>query len=281
MAEMSAWFNHAPLLVIWPTLALGFLAALAVGFVGKWFIMRRRKTAPEAEMGDEAAGFILSSALALLGLLIAFTFSMAAERFEARRHLMMEQANAIGTTYLRFQLFDEPDRTRLSDLLIAYAEARQTFFGARADSTRIERADAHTGDVETQMWNVLSAAIRAHPAATSNPSILQTTNDMFDLAASDRVAREVHVPVTIIRALTIYALIAALLLGQNLASLRDRHLIGAGALLVLVALAMALILDLDRPATGSITVSTVAFDRATGAIKTMETAHIHAASTRP
>lgn len=142
---------------------------------------------------------------------------------------------------------------------------------------RIDRTDAHTGDVETQIWKVLSATIRTHPTATFNPSILQTTNDMFDLAASDRTIREAHVPVTIIRALTVYSLIAALLLGQNLASARERHLIGAASLLVLVALAMALILDLDRPATGTITVSTIPFDRAAAAIKAMETAHAHVA----
>jgi hypothetical protein len=275
---LMAWLERAPLLVIWPSLVLAFLVALFVGYRGRWVIARIRGTAESGEKSDEAVGFLLSAALALLGLLIAFTFSMAAQRFDARRHMLMEEANAVGTTYLRFQLLDEPNRTALSGLLLSYLDSRLAFFSAGSNSKAVAQADARTSALEPKMWKFLSASVRAHPTATFNSPLLETTNDMFDLAASDRAARDTRVPLTILRAITLYSIIAALLLGQSLACAREPHLIAATTLFVLVGLSITLILDLDRPATGTITVSSAPFVRVADSIRAMEKARTHSTS---
>jgi len=271
-ATAMTWIESTPLLVIWLVLALQFCAALFVGYRGKSFLNWISRKKQPVDKSDEAIGFLLSAALALLGLLIAFTFSMAANRFDARRQLVTNEANAVGTTYLRLQLVDEPNRTTLSRLLLLYLDARLAFFSAGTDKNAITRADARTGAIETKMWNALSLSVRSHPSATFNSALLQATNDMFDLAAADRVERETRVPATILLVLQLYSLIAALMLGQTLASAHRSHFVAATTLFVLVGLAIALILDLDRPATGTITVSTAPFARAAESIRTMEIA---------
>jgi len=232
-------------------------------------LFQRGKRAVEPPDGQ---GFLLTAALALLGLLIAFTFSMASGRFDERRQALLSEANAVGTTYLRFQIVDEPYRSELSADLLSYLDARSSFFAAGVDTPAIARADAATGRTETRMWSKLADWIRTHPGASANVSLMQATNDMFDLAASDRVVREARVPLTIIRAIALYALIAAVLLGQNFATRKHIHLFAAATVFVLVALSISLILDLDRPASGTITVSTAAFDRAAASIRAMEAA---------
>ena len=68
--------------------------------------------------------YLVGSMLGLLALLLAFSFSMALDRYEERRHLVIQEANAIGTAYLRTQLLDEPHRARLSGLLVDYTDNR-------------------------------------------------------------------------------------------------------------------------------------------------------------
>lgn len=259
------WFEHAPLWIIWPTLSMALFIAMAIGLFGGRFLQRRKPIEC-----SESDNFLLSAALALLGLLIAFTFSMAAERFDARREALLQEANAVGTTYLRFQLLGEPYRTNLSKDLLSFLDARQAFFAAGADLYRVDRTDNATGQVEDRIWAMLRDWIVRHSGNTSNVSLMQATNDMFDLAASDRVAREAQVPLTIIRAIAIYSGIAALFLGQSLVARKNTHLFAGAMVLILVALSIALILDIDRPATGTITVSTAPFDRAVDSIKRME-----------
>jgi hypothetical protein len=197
---------------------------------------------------------------------------MASARFDARREALLQEANAVGTTYLRFQILDEPYRSTLSKDLISYLGTRQAFLAAGADLSAVDHADATTGEVENRIWATLTDWIRRHSGDTSNVSLLQATNDMFDLAAADRVMRETRVPLTIIRAIAIYSLIAAFLLGQSFAATKEKRPFAATIVLILVALSIALILDLDRPATGLITVSTVPFDRAVASIRATEAA---------
>jgi hypothetical protein len=263
------FLEHAPLLLLWPLLALAFLLAQEIGYRG-W----RRFARPVANGEDtDGARQLLSASLALLGLLIAFTFSMATQRFDARRFLVVDEANAVGTTYLRFQLLPEPARTTLSRQLLAYNDNRTEFLRAGPDEQVEARIDARTGVIQAQMWQTLTAALAAQPNATVNPSLLQTTNEMFDLAATDRAALNARIPITIIRTLVIYGLIAALIMGSVLATGKRRYFIGSATVFVLVALAISLILDLDRPRTGTITVSDRPFAEAAASIRAMEAAH--------
>jgi hypothetical protein len=103
-----------------------FLAATAIGMLaveggyrfGKW---RHVKAGDEK---DGPVGAMVGSILGLLAVMLAFTFHLAATRFDARRHAVLEEANAIGTTYPRARLLPDPERSEISDLLRNYTEIR-------------------------------------------------------------------------------------------------------------------------------------------------------------
>ena len=98
------------------------LAAFVGHGVHRW-VRRREKKAGETEDHNQES-YLVGSMSGLLALLMAFSFSMALDRYEERRHLVIQEANAIGTAYLRSQLLDEPHRARLSGLLVDYTDNR-------------------------------------------------------------------------------------------------------------------------------------------------------------
>src|SRR5215469_2478248 len=123
-AILSDFFTLTPPLVLAATL-LG--SALFAGFLGHrlrlhYDLGRAPTSASLRSEGQE--GYIVSGVLGLLALIMGFTLAMSVERFEARRQVVLEEANAIGTAYLRSQLLGEPHRTRLSRLLVEYTDNR-------------------------------------------------------------------------------------------------------------------------------------------------------------
>lgn len=201
---------------------------------------------------------------------------MASDRYEARRTLVLAEANALSTTYLRVQALDEPFRSRLSQGVVAYGQARQDFFAAGEDARKLTAAEAETDSLQARLWADLMPAVRGAPTATINPALLETTNELFDLASSRQAALEAHVPDAILRSLVVYAWVAAAMLGYGLASIGRRHFVASVALFVLVSLAVTLILDLDRPRAGSVTISQTPFVRTIEGLKALERARIAA-----
>jgi hypothetical protein len=99
---------------------------LASASLGLLLRRRKERRAPwqERPEGESQEGFVISAVLGLLALLLGFTFSLALDRYEARGVLVLEEANAIGTSYLRSQVLDEPHRSRKSRILLEYTETR-------------------------------------------------------------------------------------------------------------------------------------------------------------
>ena len=104
---MNDWVNNAPLALL--GLVVPALMAIAAGCgVALRIRNNRRNAAPERGASDGLEGYIVSAVLGLLALLMGFTFSLAVDRFEIRRSLVLAEANAIGTSYLQAQLLEEP-----------------------------------------------------------------------------------------------------------------------------------------------------------------------------
>src|SRR5262245_35151408 len=145
-ASLFDWISELPISIVGGMLLAG---ALLAGFIGH--AVRLRTTAGLPSEGQE--GYIVSGVLGLLALMLAFTLAMAVDRFETRRQLVLEEANAIGTTYLRSQLLGEPHRTRLSKLLVEYTENRI----ALATAPRAELL-ATSNQLLTDLWAATAAA---------------------------------------------------------------------------------------------------------------------------
>ena len=189
-----------------------------------------------------------SAVVGLLALLIGFTFSIAMERFETRRLLVLQEANAIRATYLLTQVLEQPHRGRIGGLLLEYTD------------NRIALADARTADVKVplavndrlivKLWAATAAAFDEDPDADFAASLLTSVNNLVALDAGRKAARSVHVPAIVFGILFIYLVATAVVLGYLLTGYRGRAF--AAVLLILQSMALLLIVDIDRPTMGRV-----------------------------
>src|SRR5512134_2321727 len=141
-------------------LAVGlFLSMLILSDVGRRIGMRRLAQDPEgAEVG---VGVVDGAIFALLGLLIAFTFSGAASRFDTRRQLIVEETNDIGTAYLRLDLLPADAQAALRESFRRYVEARLEYYRSLPDNVVAEQARAKATKLHEEIWRQAVAASHA------------------------------------------------------------------------------------------------------------------------
>lgn len=233
--ELSLWSVGA--------LCLGLLlGARELGSVlRRWH--DRRRGVDDSELEE----FSMTSVLGLLALLIGFTFSLALQRYEQRRDLVIEEANAIGTTWLRYGVLDAGERDRLRALLRQYVDARVAYGVAH---TPRQEADANdrTSFLQQQLWSGTSTAVAPVRTTVLAALVLAPLNESIDLAGARKAHREASVPVRLLRVLLAYALVAAGMIGYQ----RRQFRTASTVILLLFTLAGTVILDLDRPTTGGI-----------------------------
>jgi len=186
--------------------------------------------------------------LGLLALMMGFTLAMAVDRFEARRHLVLEEANAIQTAYLRAQLIGEPHRTRLSRFLIEYTDNRLAL--ATANSSDTPRLLANNNRMLTDLWAATAAGFDSIANLHFSSTFVESMNAVVNLDAARKAARLQHVPVEVLFLLSAYIVATAGVLGYVLTGPRGQ--IAGAFLITLLAIALVLITDLDRPKTGGI-----------------------------
>jgi len=234
-----------PLWLIGLTLLLLFVALCEAG-------IRLRTLRPAHGAKSDAEGYLLSAALALLGLLIGFTFSMALNRYETRRERVISEANAIGTAWLRAGLIEGENGRRLQASIARYTDVRLRLAAPDAPQTVV--AERETGAAQTALWAEMTPLVRAQPTPIS-ASLVAAMNDMFDAASARKAERDARIPARVLEVLILYVTVSALFVGFVLGGTTRIYRVLAGILFSLLALALVLILDLDRPQGGSITVS--------------------------
>lgn len=227
------------------------IAVLLVGACELGYRIARRRG--DAEKSDE--GHVLSAMLALLGLLVGFTFSIAVNRHELRRSLVVDEANAIGTEYLRTQMLPEPYRARLAEMLRRYTDVRLSLAAAGENLVAVARAEELADSLQRQMWALtVEVDPLVQPPALSS-LVAGGMNAVIDVAASRHAALEARLPTIAFGSLVLFAAVAAAMLGLVSGSGKHPSRSSAIILLLLLALSLGLILDMDRPRRGTIKVS--------------------------
>lgn len=247
-----AWISTTPLLIIGALLFGAMCLAAVIGVqLHRWYAAQpaRSAAAEETEKAEGQEGYIVSAVLGLLALLLGFTFSLAVDRFETRRHLVLEEANAIGTTYLRAQLLPEPHRARMTDILVRYTDNRITL--AKAKPGKIGPHLAINDALITEMWAASASAFEVIKTLDFSSAYLDSVNAVIDLDASRKTARAARVPPEVFVVLFIYLFVTAGVLGYVLKGARGR--LSAVFLLALLTLSLLLIIDVDRPMVGGVT----------------------------
>lgn len=245
--HLMEWFLlEAPQLLIAILVFAALTVAMHLGSATERRLRRDRDT-PATGASDE--GYIVSGAFGLMALLLGFTFSLAIDRFDNRRALTLEEANAIGTSYLRTQMLEEPSRSRLSALLQDYVVNRLALARSE-DAATTQSLMRATDKAQMQLWRGTIEAVRPIENSTISRPLIESMNATIDAGAARVAARRAHVPPRVLGTLLLYMVISAFVLG--FVGTRSGWKPAPTVLLALFALAYQLIIDIDRPTGGSI-----------------------------
>ena len=238
---------------IMPLLMIGgmFLALLVFLEVGRRIrlagIKKGEKEPPAGSGGVETAVY------GLMGLLVAFTFNGAASRFEARRHLIVEEANAIGTAYLRLDLVSAEAQQALKEKFRKYLDLRLEAYRKMPDIKAAKADLALAQDLQGEIWALAVAASREALPVPAAQVLLPALNEMIDITTTRTVAAQNHPPWIIFAMLVFLALLSALLAGFTMAGSKHRfHKLVFAAIL---AITVYVIIDLEFPRLGLIQIT--------------------------
>ena len=213
-----------------------------------------RRLAEDPEGARQGVGAVEGAVFGLLGLLIAFTFSGAASRFDARRQLVVQEANAIGTAWLRLGLLPSKTTPELRQLFRQYLDSRLETYRRLPDIPAAEAELAHSLQLQGEIWEHALAASREAGMPPSHSLLFSALNDMFDIVTTRTAAAKLHPPAIIFAMLGTLSLAAALLAGCGMAGGKSRswiHIVGFAAVM---AVTVYVILDIEYPRVGLIRV---------------------------
>ena len=234
-----------------------FIGTLVLIEVGRRIGVQRLKQDPEGARTGISA--VEGSLFGLLGLLIAFTFSGANSRFDARRQLITVEANNIGTAWLRIDLLPPEVQPDMRELFRRYLDSRLETYRKLPDIAAAEEELARSIALQGEIWTKAVDAVKAGVPGPSGSLVLNSLNPMFDIVTTRTAAARTHPPLVIYAMLMALAFAAALLAGYGMAGARTRswiHVVGFSAVL---SLTVYVILDLEFPRLGLIRVDE--FDR--------------------
>jgi hypothetical protein len=183
-----------------------------------------------------------------LSLLLGFTLAMALPRYDTRRQLVIDEANAIGTTALRSEMLPEPQRSAMSVLIVQYIDQRLGFATASERSRHVDEFQNESERLQKQMWSQAVAVAQTNP----NPitaTFIQSLNDMIDVSEKRLAALENHIPYSVWVMLVLIAMLTSL---ANGATARKRFRAATILTPLMIAIVMGLIADLDSPRAGFI-----------------------------
>lgn len=242
------WLHSLPLVGI--LLFLALIASVEIGYRMAAWAMRRHNIETGRPFGTDQ-DYLLTAMLGLLTLLLGFTFSLALDRFEGRRDLVVKEANALDSAWRESQLLRAPDRAAISALLKQYVDARLRWSQSYAGRPGMEE----TEQLQYRLWAAAGAAARAESSLPIAQGLMQAVEQGFGVATARLAGRSAAIPNRVLNVLVLYVLLAVFMLGQVSASHGGLHRIPTALLLLLLTLALLLILDLDRTGEGSILVS--------------------------
>lgn len=237
---------------IWVVVLLILLLDAAASLAGYRFAPRLNR---DGERGSGIVTGLRSSTIGFVALLLGFSFSITSSRFNERQHLVNDEANAIGTCYLRAGLLSQPARDHIRDALRRYTDSRLENF-ARGNTpheyVRTSRAMAAALD---DLWEGVGEAVQNDADRVRTSFLVLAANEVIDLSATHVWSDHNQMPPEIVALLAAAIVIAGFLIGQSLAETGRKYSGLWLALNVLVMLVVFVVLDLDRPLHGLIVIN--------------------------
>ena len=223
------------------------LGTAAIGLVLGRYLRHR------SEHLREPVSVLQAALLGLVGLVLAFGLALAVGRYEARRTAVVDEANAIGTTYLRAQTLPEPIRTQSLERLVRYTDTSIALSSSIPESAKADAAIAAGQRLQRELWGLAGHALEEKPVDSAPRLYVETLNSMIDMQTVRVAGLNNRVPGAVLAVEVGGAAVALGLLAFYLSILGR----GVGTVLLaagLITLLLLVTFDLDRPTRGLIKV---------------------------
>lgn len=234
---------------LWTLFPLTVAIALLAVEVGYRFARYRRQRSAEEQ--DAPVGGMVGATLGLLAFMLAFTFGLAGSRFEDRRQVLLSEANAIGTTYLRAAMLPEPMRTETRAMLREYVDVRLEAI----QPGKLAQSIAKSEELHERLWSQAVAATEKDRSPITG-LFVQSLNEVIDLHAKRMMAGlRSRVPAAIWIVLYFLAALSMGAMGYHEGLTSKKRSLAVIAMVLGFSAVLFLIADLDRPGQGSLQIS--------------------------
>jgi hypothetical protein len=212
-----------------------------------------RRLRAHAETLREPFGVLQAALLGLVALILAFGLTMAVGRYDARRAAVVQEANAIGTTYLRAQTLQEPVRTRSLEQLVRYTDTTIVLAESVPGSAAARDAIADGQRLQRSLWGLAGEALAGSPTDSAPRLYVETLNEMIDMQTVHVSALNNRVPTAVLVIEIVGAAVGLGLLALYLAFLA-RGVLSVVLAAAFVSVLLLITFDLDRPVRGFVRV---------------------------
>jgi hypothetical protein len=249
LAELADWSLAAFALLL-------FVVQIAAQELGQW-IGRRQRTRAEGRF--EGVSVVVGGMLGLLAFILALTLSFANNRFSERRAGSLEEANAIGTAWLRAEAIQDPRGKEIAGLLEDYTKLRVEFLRAGRDRAYLDQVNRQTNAMQSKMWGYVAGIVRDQPNPVSI-ALQASLNDVFDMTTAERFAYQFRIPPELFWLLLGLTLLSMAALGYQLGLTGKPSHVLVVLLTVMWTLVIVDILDLASPRLGEFRTSTAVYE---------------------
>ncbi len=238
--------DYLPIWGVYLLTVLMLLLAFETGYRSGVVIQKRRP-----DQAESGVGTMVGASLAFLGFLLAFIIGIAVNIFNERRALVVKEANAIGTAYLRAEYLDEPFSTKSRELLREYVDMRLTAL----DRGKLEAAITRSEEIHQELWSQVVTLAKTNPTPTT-ALYISSLNEVIDIHSERfNISLEVRVPPAILLGLYLEAVLSMILIGMQGSYVAKRTIIAPILMVLILSLVFVLITDLERSQQGLMQIS--------------------------
>jgi len=212
-----------------------------------------RQRARLMEGGAAGIGAVEAATFGLLGLLVAFTFQGASARFDGRRELIVQEANNIGTAWLRIDLLPAGAQPVMQDLFRKYLDSRLETYRKIPDMVAVKAELNRTAQLQNEIWKVAMAG-QKEGGQMVVVGLLPALNQMFDIVTTRTMAAKAHPPMIVFAMLAFMACAAAFMAGHGMSGSKVRSWVHSLGFAFILTLTVYVILDMEYPRQGLIRV---------------------------
>jgi hypothetical protein len=247
MMANDSFLDLIPILLLYLLTFLLLLLGFEAGY--RFGILRQKK---ESKKEEPALNSMVGAALALMAFLLAFEMSIAVNRFDTRRLLVVDEANAIGTAFLRAGYLPEPYPNEIRSLLGELVDLRVEAL----ITSNLKDNFSRSAEVISLVWDKTQKVVEDNPARVEITAFMDAVNEVINVTnARNMAVLTSRLPPTIILALYLVAILSIMMVGYQHSLAGKRNLFGIIALILIFTMVMMLIVDLDRPRAGLLQVS--------------------------